>query len=104
LLYHDSHPQEKPSKKIIKPREVKPVVLPEEENPIKAKSVDVVLSEELTGSLRLAKFSGDIAKESFHALKKRGLIEKGPSSKNKKAAGKRTGPGRRVKYLDRYRD
>lgn len=84
----------------MKAREAKAVVLPEEVDPIMVKSVDVVLSEEMAGALRQVKTEGDLVKESFNSLKKRGWIEKGPA----KRAPVKNQPSRRVKYLDKYRD
>jgi hypothetical protein len=79
-------------------REPQPVVLEHERKPVRARSVPVMLSEELTGSLRLIKVRGALATESLEGFQKRGQYE------TRQRQRKATKPQRRVKYIDRYRD
>lgn len=75
------------------------IVLEREADPKKARSVEVSLSDELHGSLRLLKSKGDIIIDAVDAIQKRGQYEKIPI--NRKGSSR---PQAKYKFFDRYRD
>ena len=72
------------------------VALPQDKNPLQARSLPVPLSDELGGSLRLLKTKGNLASETLEGLQRRGQYEPVPHRKSAR-------PKERVKYAQKIR-
>jgi len=72
------------------------VVLPQDKNPLHARSLAVPLSDELGGSLRALRTKGSLASETLEGLQRRGQYEIVPQRKSAR-------PRERVKYVQKFR-
>jgi len=72
------------------------VVLPQDKNPLRARSLAVPLSDELGGSLRALRTKGSLASETLEGLQRRGQYEIVPQRKSAR-------PRERVKYVQKFR-
>ena len=72
------------------------VVLPQDKNPLRARSLAVPLSDELGGSLRALRTKGSLASETLEGLQRRGQYEIVPQRKSAR-------PRERVKYVPKFR-
>lgn len=72
------------------------VVLPQDKNPLRARSMAVPLSDELGGSLRALRTKGSLASETLEGLQRRGQYEIVPQRKSAR-------PRERVKYVQKFR-
>ena len=72
------------------------ITLPQDKNPLRARSLPVPLSDELGGSLRLLKQKGNLASETLEGLQRRGQYEPVPHRKSARAK-------ERVRYVEKFR-
>eukprot|EP00624_Nannochloropsis_granulata_P006225 evm.model.NODE_45461_length_6321_cov_32.424934.1 len=73
-----------------------PVALPQDKDPLRARSLAVPLSDELKGSLRALRTKGSLASETLEGLQRRGQYEVVPQRKSAR-------PRQRVKYVEKFR-